>query len=94
MSNGLTGQLLLAVTSDGANNSILLPANAVKCTFGVILGLCSFDLSFASSVFLPAGIRPCLAASQFANRLDDGTLGRVELSRSFAILKDNVRAAA
>ena len=94
MNDGLTRHLLLAVTGDGANNGILLPADAVECAFGVILGLCSLDLSFASSVFLPAGIRPCLAASQFANRLDDGTLGRVELSRSFAILRDNVRAAA
>ena len=54
----LTGRLLLTVTSDGANNGILLPANAVERAFGVTLGLRSFDLSFAGSVLLLARLRP------------------------------------
>lgn len=71
----LTGRLLLTVTSDGTNDGILLPANAVESAFGVTLGLRSCDLSFASNVLLLARILPRLAAGYIANSLDESTLG-------------------
>ena len=92
--SGLTGRLLLLVTSDGADNGILLPANAVECAIDVTLGFRGADLSLASNVLLLAGLFPFLAAGQIANRLDDSTLGGVEPARSFAISSDNVRATS
>ena len=73
--SGLTRRLLLTVTSDGADNGILLPGNAVGGAVDVILGLRGGLLSFASSVLLLAGLSPRLAAGHLANLLDQSTLG-------------------
>ena len=93
--SGLTGRLLLLVTSDGANNGILLPADAVECAVDVTLGFRSADFSLAGNVLLLAGLFPFRAAGEIANRLDDSTLSRVEPARSFAMISsDNVRATS
>jgi len=65
----------LAVTSDSADDGILLPANEVDCAFGVTFGLRGFDLSFAGGVLLLARLCPRLATGHITDILDDSALG-------------------
>jgi len=73
------------VASDGANDGVLLSANAVSGTLSVTLGLGSLVLGLSSSVLLLARALPAGSAGQVTNALNDVALGRVELSGSLAI---------
>jgi hypothetical protein len=63
--------LLGLVTSDGADDAVLLTFDAVDGALGVSLGLGSLDLSPAGSMLLLSGVGPQRSARGVANLIGD-----------------------
>ena len=76
----LTLGLLCLVASDGTDNSVLLALEAVTCALDVLLRLGGLDLSLTCSMLLASRVDPRGRASQVADGLDGGALGRVVLA--------------
>jgi len=76
----LTLGLLCLVAGDSADNSVLLALEAVTCALDVRLRFGSLNLSLACSVLLATRVDPRGSASQVADGLDGGALGRVVLA--------------
>jgi hypothetical protein len=66
----LTRGLLLAVTSDGADDRVDLASNAVGSALDVALGLRGVVLSLAGGVLLLAGLLPRRGAGNVADLQD------------------------
>ena len=79
---------MLSVTSQGPDDSVLLTTEAVLGTFNVPLGLGCLVFSLALGVFFFTRLLPGFSTRQVADGLDDGTLGRVELTSGLAITED------
>lgn len=80
----LTKYLLLAVTSDRADDCVFLSTEAIERAFGILLRLSRLVLCLALSVLLFPGLLPGLGASEVTDRLDNGTLQRVVLAGGLA----------
>lgn len=83
-----TGCLLRTVTSNSANDGVLLSAETVDRTVGVSLRLGSLVLGLPSGVFLLARLGPRLGAGQATHGLDNGALEGVELPGGFTIRRE------
>lgn len=68
------------VASDGADDGILLSANAVDDTLSVAFRLGSFVLALACGVLLFTRLLPGSGAGQVADTFDDVALGGMELT--------------
>ena len=81
----LTRDLLFAVARDGADDSVLLAADAVRGALDVALGLGGLVLGLALGVLLLARLGPGFGAGQVADGLDGGALEGVELASGLAV---------
>ena len=86
----LTSRLLLAVTSHGTDDGILLAAETVHGALGVALGLGGVVLGLTLSVLLLAGLSPGLGAGEVADGLDDVALQGVVLTGGLAAMRVHV----
>jgi hypothetical protein len=83
----LTLCFLRFVASNGAYDGILLSSDAVDRALSVPLSLSSVVLRLSLFMFLFSGLLPRGSTGQVADGFDDGTLGRVELTRDLTVKK-------
>lgn len=83
---GVPSCLLGLITSNSADNRVLVTGGPVRNALRVSLGLGSLVLALPLNVLLFARLRPGLHASQVADCLDGGALDGVELTSGLAWL--------
>lgn len=79
-----TADLLLTITSDGAEDGVLLSDDAVCGSVDVVLCASGVVLGLAADVLFTAGLLPGGSPREVTNCLYDGTLDRVELTSGLA----------
>lgn len=75
-----TTDFLLAISSDGTEDGILLTDQSVRASVDVVLSTGRVALGLTGSVLFTAGLLPGGSSCEIANRLNDGTLDGVELA--------------
>ena len=87
----LTRSLLLPVTSECADDGILLPRHTVDCAVDVLLRLRGLVFGLSLLVLFASRLLPGLEPGRVANYLDHGTLHGVVLDGGLAVLSKGIR---